>query len=330
MLLQNLIKNYRVAGNEYNYRLMEDVKLYFPNCKIEMKILKCIFQEYKKGESSISIIPVVNEKYSGLKSYRFFVAIDCTDAPISEIITKITQILKKMFLNVNTRYRILQRKDGLKKYHIYFPEIVVTNKIHQCLNFLISKQIGRNLIFKVKGLRFPFSKDYVDGNYVEGGEYVPIDKEKITQKEFLTDFNIRRKGKLPQFSNSFKTILESFVSIENRDLEKERIFNGRRSKRYPYKVFQDLSTEWKTFLKMVMKQPEIKRLKPSFYVQIDQYCVLLKTENDICDVIERRHKYNRHILRCFLDSRCVYRSCMDHKCGKWNVKIFEDESSCES
>ena len=103
-------------------------------------------------------IPVINEKYSGLNFYRFFVAIDCNDAPISEIITKIIQILKKMFLKVNTRYKILQRKDRQKKYHIYFPEIVVTNKIHQCLNFLISKQIGRNLIFEVKGLRFPFSK----------------------------------------------------------------------------------------------------------------------------------------------------------------------------
>jgi hypothetical protein len=163
---------------------------------------------------------------------------------------------------------------------------VVTNKIHKCLNFLISKQIGRNLIFEVKGFRLPLSKDYVDGNYVEGGEYVRIDKEKITQKEFLTDFNIRRKDKFPQFSkfNSFKTILESFESIQNHDLEKEPIFNRRRSKRYPYKIFQDLSTEWKTFLKVVMKQPRISPLNPSFYVQIDQYCVLLKTENDICDV----------------------------------------------
>ena len=95
MLLENLIKNYRVTENEYNYTLMEGVKLYFPNRKIEMKILKSIFQEYKKGESSISIIPVINEKYSGLKSYRFLVVVDCDDIPISEIITKITQILKK-------------------------------------------------------------------------------------------------------------------------------------------------------------------------------------------------------------------------------------------
>ena len=146
----------------------------------------------------------------------------------------------------------------------------------------------------------------------------------------MTDFNIRRKGKLPQFSNSFKTILESSESIQNRDLEKERIFIRRRSVRYPYKVFQDLSTEWRTFLKVVMKQPQISRLKPSFYVQLDKYCVLLKTENDICDVIGRRHKYNIHILRCYLNSRCVYRSCMDHKCGKWNVKIFQDKSVFKS
>ena len=98
-----------------------------------------------------------------------------------------------MFLNVNTRYRILQRKDRQKKFHIYFPEIMVKNKIHQCLNFLISKQIGRDFTSEVKGLRLPFSKDYVDGNYVEGSEYVPIDKEKITQKYFLIDLNIRRK-----------------------------------------------------------------------------------------------------------------------------------------
>ena len=261
----------------------------------------------------LPITPCVDQTIVNLPNYPLTFDIDSVKMEIHQIIDNIDKILTRFFIEPDLKKIILQRSSGEKKYHIYYPNIFITNDISYTLYKMCNETYGKNFCDNLqrKSLRVPLS---LKNFQLEGSDYVNDD---LTMDMFIGELNLHRSSKSI-------TPLNPTITIEkiNKKLKKKQ-YNKSNRQQIDFKDFK------------YPKNPEIEsilKVNKILNYERDEKCIYFQSDL-CCPFTHKKHKSfpwfsTKFVLNTENDE--LYKFCTDKDdCGHHQpIKMYPKFEKC--